>query len=449
MPYTSSYSQSPSAPHLSEIISLYPEDEPFCAGYAPSQGRRCRMRTNASNRASAMAILNRATKKLHKGQMPSLDLLIDLAHCTLCTRFHQGQAEGLAEKWRRVIERFLDYEYLRPEFQELASLQIRASKLLAEFQRGLEQEQGRRAPTPRSIPATPTTSARAQPRTSSASAPSRFETIATTASTRNSPPVGAYSPTMAPLPASAITSSPAPRGSAQRRVETRPRISRTETTARNVEGRALQSASEVEYTTDRPSSSTGRSFRVSGNMDTQEEVGTTRATAHRTARTTTTSTVSPRIVANNSRSTSDDSLAPALLSHPRPLSLRTAPSQTITSAPRRTATRRTIEGDCSICLEPLQKARRGLDFLSCSDSEKKGYGASAVTDDGEAPGPVSSTTAKDSYSRKDKKYPELTWCKTHCGVNYHAKCMRLWLATAPASTCPTCRGVWINDHVQT
>ncbi|KAL4733781.1 hypothetical protein BDV11DRAFT_199495 [Aspergillus similis] len=449
MPYTSSYLQSPSGPHLSEVISLYPEDEPFCAGYAPSQGRRCRMRTNASNRASAMAMLNHGTKQLLKGQMPTRDLLVDLAHCTLCTRFHQGQAEGLAEKWRRDIEWFLDHEHTRSGLQELASIQIRASKLFADFERALEQEQRRRVPTPRSTPATPTTSALAQLWTSSASTSSRFETIASTDSTRNSRPVGVYSSTVVPQSGSAIASSSASRGAAQSRVETRSRISRTETTAREVESRALGSASGVQDATSRPVSSTRRSSRSSGDMGTQEPVNTTRATAPRTARTTTTSTVSIREVAINPRSTSDDSIAPAALGQPRPLSLRTAPARTITSAPRRTATRRTVEGDCRICLEPLQKARRGRDSPSCSNSEENRYGASAVTADGEASGPVSSMTANDIHGGKDKKYTELTWCKTHCGVNYHTECIRLWLATAPNSTCPTCRGVWVNDHVET
>ncbi|KAL4757716.1 uncharacterized protein BDW70DRAFT_142959 [Aspergillus foveolatus] len=440
MPYTS-YSQFLSAPHLSEIISLYPEDEPFCAGYAPSQGCRCRMRTNASNRASAMAILELGTKKVHMGQMPTRDLLIDLAHCTLCTRFHQAQAEGLAERWRQDIERFLDYEYARPGLQELASLQNRAYKLLADYQRALEQEQWRQAPTPRSTPATPTTYLRTQPTISSSSAYSRSESIASTASTRNNLPGGAYA-TAAPQPAYTSTSSSTSRNAAQ----TRSRISATETTAREEDSRALHSDSAVEDATNRPGSSTGTSSGGSGDMATREAVGTMRATAHRTARTTTTSTVSTRPIADNPRSTSNDTSESVVLSRLQPLAIGTAPSSASTSATRRTATRRTIEGDCGICLEPLRESGGGRSSSSCSRSENNGYAATA---DGEASGPVRSTAVQSSYGGNDRNYAELTWCKTQCGANYHAICMRTWLTTTPNPTCPTCRGVWVNDHLET
>ncbi|KAL4814452.1 hypothetical protein BDW67DRAFT_165824 [Aspergillus spinulosporus] len=445
MSYTSSYLQSRSAPHLSEIISLYPEDEPFCAGYAPSQGRRCRMRTNASNRASAMAILSQGTNIIHKGKIPPRDLLIDLAHCTLCTRFHQGQAAGLAERWWRDIERFLDQDHARPGFQELVILQNITSKILADYQRAVEQEQRRRVPTRRPIPSTPTTPVLTQPWTSSASVSVRFETIASTANTRYNLPGGAYSSTAAPQPVSATTSSSASRSTAQRRVETQSRRNETETTAREVEIRALHSASRVENATSRQGSSTRRSFEGSGDMGTQEAMGTTRATAHRTL-TTSTPTASTRATADNQQRTSNDSTESAVLSSSRPFALRTAPSSATTSAPRRTATRRAIEGDCGICLEPLRESQRGRNSPSCLESENNGY---ATTPDEEASGPVRSTAAQDSYGRKDKNYAELTWCKTHCGVNYHAKCIRLWLDTAPSATCPTCRGAWVNDHRET
>ncbi|CBF69536.1 hypothetical protein AN6404.2 [Aspergillus nidulans FGSC A4] len=441
MPYTFSYLQFPSAPHLSEIISLYPENEPFCVGYAPSQGRRCRMRTNASNRASAMAMLELGTKKVHMGQMPTRDILIYLASCTLCTRFHQGQAEGLAERWRQDIGRFLDYEYARPGLQELAGLQNRAYKLLADYQRALEQEQWRHVPTPRSTPATPTVYLRTQP-TSSLSAYSRSDSIA---STRNNVPGDAYS-TATPQPASTSTSSSTSRNAGQRRVETRSRISVTETTAREVDSRALHSVSAIEDATNRPGSSTRRSSGATRDMGTREAVGMTRAIAHRTARTTTTSTVRTRPVADNLRSTSNHTFESVLLSRLQSSAIHTEPSTASTGATLRTATRRAIEGDCGICLEPLRESRDGRSSSSRSESENNGYAATAG---GEASGPVRSTAAQDSYGGNDRKHAELTWCKTHCGVNYHAICISTWLATARNPTCPTCRGVWVNDHLET
>jgi hypothetical protein len=284
---------------------------------------------------------------------------------------------------------------------------------------------------------------RTQPRTSMSSASSRSENFASTVSTRSDLPGGAYS-TPPPQPAYASTSSSASTNATGRRVETRSRISATETTAREVESRALHSDSAVEDATNRPGSSTRRSSGGSGDMGTQETAGTS-ATAHRTARTTTTSTASTRPVADNPRSISNDIMESSVLSRSRSLALR-VPSSAIASAPRRTATRRTIEGDCGICLEPLRESSGGRSSSSCSEGENNGHAATA---DGEASGSVRSTAAQDSYGGNGREYAELTWCKTHCGVNYHAGCMRSWLTTAPSPTCPTCRGVWVNDQLAT
>ncbi|CAI7583821.1 unnamed protein product [Penicillium glandicola] len=96
----------PLAP-LSEIIKLEPEKEPWCAGYAPSQGRRCHARTNAHGRYSAMMLLNEGTKDLRAGR--SIDALLeDLAPYVLCTRFHQNQVSDLTRRWKRQVRTYLD-----------------------------------------------------------------------------------------------------------------------------------------------------------------------------------------------------------------------------------------------------------------------------------------------------------------------------------------------------
>ncbi|KAJ6079307.1 hypothetical protein N7467_009060 [Penicillium canescens] len=107
MPSRHSYvASSPLAP-LSEIIKLEPEKEPWCAGYAPSQGRRCHARTNARGRSSAMMLLNEGTKDLRAGR--SIDTLLeDLAPHVLCTRFHQSQASDLTCRWKRQVRTYLD-----------------------------------------------------------------------------------------------------------------------------------------------------------------------------------------------------------------------------------------------------------------------------------------------------------------------------------------------------
>ncbi|KAL4963390.1 uncharacterized protein BDV14DRAFT_201805 [Aspergillus stella-maris] len=101
-------------PHLSEILGLYPDDEPFCAGYAYSQGRRCHCRTNAHGRKTAIALLNEGTTDLYAGRCID-DLLENVSPHVLCTRFHQNQAMDLATKWQRTVDRFWEaYTYIPP-----------------------------------------------------------------------------------------------------------------------------------------------------------------------------------------------------------------------------------------------------------------------------------------------------------------------------------------------
>ncbi|KAJ5371868.1 hypothetical protein N7517_003874 [Penicillium concentricum] len=106
---TSRHSYVTSSPldSLSEIIKLEPEKEPWCAGYAPSQGRRCHARTNAHGRSSAIRLLNEGTKDLRGGR--SIDTLLEaLAPYVLCTRFHQSQASDLTSRWKRQVRTYLD-----------------------------------------------------------------------------------------------------------------------------------------------------------------------------------------------------------------------------------------------------------------------------------------------------------------------------------------------------
>ncbi|KAJ5747316.1 uncharacterized protein N7511_009012 [Penicillium nucicola] len=105
----SQYSHAPNATlaHLSEIIKLEPEEEPWCAGYAHSQGRRCHSRTNAHGRRIARVLLNDGTKDLRAGR--SIDALLDdLAPRVLCTRFHQNQSSDLSRRWKRQVSEYLD-----------------------------------------------------------------------------------------------------------------------------------------------------------------------------------------------------------------------------------------------------------------------------------------------------------------------------------------------------
>ncbi|OQD65341.1 hypothetical protein PENPOL_c006G05550 [Penicillium polonicum] len=113
---------------LSEIIKLEPEQEPWCAGYAPSRGRRCHMRTNAPGRRSAMMLLNEGTKDLHAGR--NIDILLeDLAPHVLCTRFHQNQASDLVRRWKRQVRTYLDSQVVSTPYTRPAR---RSSRMISE-----------------------------------------------------------------------------------------------------------------------------------------------------------------------------------------------------------------------------------------------------------------------------------------------------------------------------
>ncbi|KAJ5918156.1 hypothetical protein N7454_010531 [Penicillium verhagenii] len=102
----SAASQSRSVPHLSQIIHLEPENEPWCAGYAQTQGRRCRNRTNARGRNCAMHLLDEGTEELRAGRCIE-NLLEELAPYVLCTRWHQSQASDLAARWQKQVRSFM------------------------------------------------------------------------------------------------------------------------------------------------------------------------------------------------------------------------------------------------------------------------------------------------------------------------------------------------------
>ncbi|XRM45520.1 hypothetical protein ABZX51_008610 [Aspergillus tubingensis] len=72
-------------------------------------------------------------------------------------------------------------------------------------------------------------------------------------------------------------------------------------------------------------------------------------------------------------------------------------------------TRHPIEGDCCICLCPLQRYPT-------------------------------------QYSHKPEDDTSIVWCQKQCGNNFHSECMDRWIASAldgdRQTSCPMCRGKW-------
>ncbi|PKX95938.1 uncharacterized protein P174DRAFT_440549 [Aspergillus novofumigatus IBT 16806] len=120
-----------SYPDLSTILEVYPECEYTCYGYAPSQRRRCRMRTRKDNRDRASRLLKEGTRFLQH-DLPVDGLLIELAPLVLCKRFHQYQADDLVRDWRAKLRAFQQQTLLAAISKSLQELvESRARSLTA------------------------------------------------------------------------------------------------------------------------------------------------------------------------------------------------------------------------------------------------------------------------------------------------------------------------------
>ncbi|KAJ9313839.1 hypothetical protein DTO271D3_5933 [Paecilomyces variotii] len=98
-------SSSPSPYDLRSIIQLYPEQEPWCVGFAVTRGRRCHNQTSAVSREKACSLLDRGTRDLAQG-LDINDLLDQLAPLVLCKRWHQYECHDLVGRWARKVEDF-------------------------------------------------------------------------------------------------------------------------------------------------------------------------------------------------------------------------------------------------------------------------------------------------------------------------------------------------------
>ncbi|EAW15676.1 uncharacterized protein NFIA_050180 [Aspergillus fischeri NRRL 181] len=135
-----------SYPDLSTILEVYPECETTCYGYAPSQRRRCRMRTRKDNRDRASYILKEGTRFLQHG-LPVDGLLIELAPLVLCTRFHQYQADDLVRDWRAKLRAFQQQTLLTAMLKSLQELVDSRARSLAAGSAGQRLSERALSPT--------------------------------------------------------------------------------------------------------------------------------------------------------------------------------------------------------------------------------------------------------------------------------------------------------------
>lgn len=92
-----------------KLLDVDPDAWNFtCVGYAPSKGRRCRIRIAADNRRSARNLLDDMAQ-LDLCSKDIQHLLVQLASRVLCKRWHQDQASRMLNIWQSRIELFRDF----------------------------------------------------------------------------------------------------------------------------------------------------------------------------------------------------------------------------------------------------------------------------------------------------------------------------------------------------
>ncbi|OQE36684.1 hypothetical protein PENCOP_c011G02388 [Penicillium coprophilum] len=425
MPSRHSYDRIPHLAPLSEIIRLEPEEEPRCAGYAPSQGRRCHLHTNARGRRSAIALLNEGTKEIRAGR--SIDeLLEDLAPHVLCTRWHQNQASTLTSRWKRQVRRYLDSETparsfarpVRPSTRRPsretfdASTEDRTLRLRQRL-RALEEELRQLEATENDLASTPSPRARRGGRDTSAVSPGSTRHT----SSRNTSP-------------ESVVDRPVERRVTESTDQLAITVQVTVTVPRPAQVQLFSPTQEVPVSSPEPA--------------TPPAVDT--------------------VSSSNGESSSDEDQQ-----------RRVENSHTH---------RRDIDGECGICLCDLHTSEQDVDAddeetedtgdddsdeddsdSDDSDDSDSDDSDESDSDDDNSDGDNSGDENSDDDNSDDddldddqggddsnqqiKIEPEnfrqdkaLVWCKALCGVNFHEKCIDQWLRTANAPTCPTCRRDW-------
>ncbi|KAJ5693240.1 hypothetical protein N7462_002663 [Penicillium macrosclerotiorum] len=362
MPSRAYTSEGPSLPPLAEIIKLWPDEEPWCAGYAPSKGRRCHASTNRAGRRAAMDLLKEGTADLRAGRC--IDRLLEaLAPHVLCTRFHQSQADDLASRWQNRVRSYLRSHQqttpprpavrsprTAPRGQSQEVLNERCTHLYQRLRETLEELEDLRTSINGDLPE-PTRHIRGS---------SSHTSSETTHQVSNS----------------------SRRGNAERAQST-PTMQREEILVPRP--RLTRSQRQPPPLLNRPA------------HDTQANGS------------------SPRVT-NILQRTSPTA---------RPASNNASPTS---------AHRRTVEGDCAICLCSLRTMEE--------EEEEEEEEESDIEDDSDS---YSVASSEDEDEEFDDPEMPLVWCKARCGVNFHEGCILQWLESSRNQTCPNCRSAWRHD----
>ncbi|KAJ5664391.1 hypothetical protein N7507_005122 [Penicillium longicatenatum] len=365
-------------PHLSQIIKLEPEKEPFCAGYAPSQGRRCHASTNAYGRRRAMNLLDEATEELHAGRCID-DLLEELAPHVLCRRWHQSQASDLIARWQKNIRSFMRL-----------------------------QSPSRRESTPQSVRQPIRVTTRPASREPTRDTPSELRLM--NVEQQFSELYQTLQETLAALRRLQAQQTPVPTQS-----------STTELSISRAQDRS--NVSTIRHTSE------GHGSVSSTQRLQRQTLATQPVSASRESRV---RDRAPR--RDESRSSSRSATIAPALQLPSQAILQAEERATYQTAdsslrPNVHVTRRVIEGPCGICLEALKSTE-----LDDSDEEEgENYDNDSESDD---------EYLEEIGEHSDQEDSHLVFCKAQCGNNFHDSCLREWLKHSIQPTCPMCRCSW-------
>ncbi|KAJ5975917.1 hypothetical protein N7481_009624 [Penicillium waksmanii] len=379
-----------SLPHLSTIINLQPDREPWCVGYAPSKGRRCHASTNANGRRCAIDILDEATEDLRAGDSIN-DLLKELAPYVLCRRFHQNQASDLARRWRKQVSSFVE------------------SRRSSPTQRTVQNTTGIRRQAPREQ------TSEEQIEVQLREIKQRIEELL-------------WIEDFDGFPATSLRSQVVNDARRMMRTVGATNSSSTTTAIDNISQPRSDSITPVERPIRNLSDST-RSQSSRNSASSREILVTSSQPSSRRSEATTT-------------------MPPTSDSVPQAVNTERPPHSSVSATRKARVSRRPAEGECGICLCPLQEPQSyGTEDEEEEDEEDE---EDEETDEEEDEGQDDNHDSEDEqgyYSDDDEPEVEveedgLVWCKAQCGVNYHRECIEKWLRSGHYDSCPTCRKTW-------
>ncbi|KAL4967417.1 uncharacterized protein BDV14DRAFT_31461 [Aspergillus stella-maris] len=106
--------------------------------------------------------------------------------------------------------------------------------------------------------------------------------------------------------------------------------------------------------------------------------------------------------------------------------------------------RRQVEGDCTICLNPL--VRMGGSQIHHKPPNSIGKGCLPGGIDHPPRGKLETHCPCSDDEVDDLEEDEIVWCRAFCGTNYHFDCIDEWLDQSinVRASCPTCRRPWYH-----